>query len=434
MFEEFSFDDPAQEQGEDPFGLARSARDTQWWTGWGTPKKRRTTTSGLPFPGVPKWEPDLAGPAPTPNPSTTQRLILESKDSDENLARALNGTPRQDTGADDPFASDNRTWLANRYSAPSPADPGAGKAAAAITDEYQRLDTLGKQQMDQALALPARTGIEWFGAGSGSIDQKRQRLIANWQLIQQQKAQLRAENPSQFGGPPESWHPVGGNSDAIYEQNRGTIKVAGDPMAIAALKARTGNTAGRATAAPKPFAQNGKMWIQDPNDPQGRLPYGDRRVLQGPVPEGSGPLGSVLEQASAEESDTVKAARIRAGAKGGKGSGGRKVATPADRLRAAEDHRKVDDAMDKRKAAVMDPTNYQWASAPQKARDAELANIETERKRRHADVSSAIEPGKKKGGAVDKIYDPKTRKFVDAPAPSGGGGGYDGDGEDDEEE
>lgn len=208
-FDTFAFDDG--DATEDPFGVAASARETQWWTPYGasTRKKRGVTIGGFGGGGRRQtqtqgsyYDPNMAGPDPgygTPSPSTTQRAILDAKQKQEDAARIFNGeAPRDPAAGGGDFDLGGGGVL--KYQAPDPTNPGHQDAARERMDislqdynDYFADKEAIKKLEDDAYALPNRTGF-W-----GSIDRKRDALLQRAEVLRRRNAERRAGNPSAFG-------------------------------------------------------------------------------------------------------------------------------------------------------------------------------------------------------------------------------------------
>jgi len=418
-FGTFGFDDADAQ--EDPFGIAASQRETQWWTPYGARAKKKKVSLGA-FGGGggggrqtqtqgSYYDPNLAGPDPgygTPNPSSTQRAILDQKQREEDAVRIFGGATPRDTGAGDDFDLGGGGVL--KYQAPDPTNPGQQDQARAATvdnamlDEFRADEKRAKELEDAAMALPARTGITWGGAGTGSIEMKRNKYLQDAQILRARNAYRRASLMGGAGGyDPNRYKTVG---NLIFDSSKREYVVP-DESTLAAMH-RSGITArtGRSTAAQKPFAvgDDNRLVLQDPNDPQSLLPVGDKIPAQGPptpfAAAGQDPSPSAIKQATAAKPAAVQAKEYATEhPKPGKAQ--KADDNEPDPIKVQAQHNNIDARFDRRLAG---------------ARPSEAAKIEEERKKAHEDADRRM--GGSGGGDGDNdpvlktATDPKTGKKI----------------------
>lgn len=213
-FGDFGFDDAAE---EDPYGIGGGAtRD--WWNSqpynpYGTKKKSRVggysgghvnPTGG--WQGVTTRKTDSVYPNMGPDPSTTQRAILDAKQKQEDAARIFGGEAPRDTGANGDFDLGGGGVL--KYQAPDPTNPGHQDAARERMDislqdynDYFANKEAIKKLEDEAYALPKRTG---FG---GAFDRQRDAAYQRAEVLRRRNAEIRAGNPAAFGGSGDTYDP-----------------------------------------------------------------------------------------------------------------------------------------------------------------------------------------------------------------------------------
>lgn len=196
-FDTFDFGDEAQ---EDPFGIHAAAIQTQWWKP--ARKKKESAVGGgvgYGWQGGMSRKTDSVYPNMGPDPSTTQRAILDAKQKQEDAARIFNGeAPRDPAAGGGDFDLGGGGVL--KYQAPDPTNPGHQDAARERMDislqdynDYFADKEAIKKLEDDAYALPNRTGF-W-----GSIDRKRDALLQRAEVLRRRNAERRAGNPSAFG-------------------------------------------------------------------------------------------------------------------------------------------------------------------------------------------------------------------------------------------
>lgn len=328
-FDTFGFDDGAE---EDPYGIGGGAtRD--WWNSqpynpYGTKKKSRVggysgghvnPTGG--WQGVTTRKTDSVYPNMGPDPSTTQRAILDAKQKQEDAARIFGGEAPRDTGANGDFDLGGGGVL--KYQAPDPTNPGHQDAARERMDislqdynDYFANKEAIKKLEDEAYALPKRTG---FG---GAFDRQRDAAYQRAEVLRRRNAEIRAGNPAAFGGSGDAYDPnryktVG---NLVFDARSGKYVVP-DESTLAAMH-RTAN-AGK-TAAPHLETliepRTGKTVRVDqaavPRNAQGQLVekwFERDPKLQGPTQPGVDSLGETKEEPyGVPEPAAVQAAQFRA--------------------------------------------------------------------------------------------------------------------------
>lgn len=417
-FDDFSFGSAAE---EDPYGISPGRNTRQWWLNEPYGAKRRKTgssygTSVSPtgaWQGTTTRKTDSVYPNMGPDPSTTQRAILDAKQKQEDAAKLFGGAVPRDTGAggsDDAFANDNQTFLAQRYRAPDPTNPGHQDAARQQMDmslqdynDYFNNKEEIKKLEDQAYALPKRTG---FG---GAFDRQRAAAYERAEVLRRRNAEIRAGNPKAFGGgeaggyDPNRYATVG---NLRFDNLTGKYIVP-DEATLTAMH-RSGITArtGRSAAAQKPFAvgDDNRLVLQDPNDPQALLPVGDKIPAQGPptpfAAAGQDPWPSGIKQATAAKPAAVQAKEYATEhPKPGKAQ--KTDDNEPDPIKVQAQHNNIDARFDRRLVG---------------ARPSEAAKIEEERKKAHEDADRRM--GGSGGGDGDNdpvlktATDPKTGKKI----------------------
>lgn len=384
---------------EDPFGVAASARETQWWTPYGasTRKKRGVTIGGFGGGGRRQtqtqgsyYDPNMAGPDPgygTPSPSTTQRAILDAKQKQEDAARIFGGEAPRDTGAGGDFDLGGGGVM--KYQAPDPTNPGQQDQARSATvdnamlDEFRADEKRAKELEDAAMALPARTGITWGGTGTGSIEMKRNKYLQDAQILRARNAYRRASLMGGAGGPQDApYVPVGHNLGNKYT---GEFKT--PPVTDPSVTARTGRTP--AQQKPFPVGNDNRLVLQDPNDPQSLLPVGDKISAQGPptpfARAGQDPFPSAIKQATAAKPAGIQKAEFDLkNPKPGKAKAAED--DEPDPIKVQAQHNNIDARFDRRL---------------QGARSSEIPKIEAERKQAHEDADRRMGGSGGGGGGLD---------------------------------
>lgn len=439
-FDTFAFDDG--DATEDPFGVAASARETQWWTPYGasTRKKRGVTIGGFGGGGRRQtqtqgsyYDPNMAGPDPgygTPSPSTTQRAILDAKQKQEDAARIFGGEAPREDPSPGAFMSDNQTWLGratddamgkypdSRYLAPDPTNPGQQDQARSATvdnamlDEFRADEKRAKELEDAAMALPARTGITWGGAGTGSIEMKRNKYLQDAQILRARNAYRRA---SLSGGQQQEVKTVGnlvydpnipraggGRGDYVYpdaEKVKAMHKASGGttqaPHLESLIEPRTGKTV-RGDVALIPRNAQGQLvekWFE--RDPK----------LQGPQQPGVDSLGETKEEPYGVPDpaalQTAQWKHDNPTPKAGKDDG---ALTAGNRIAISAQKRQVDAEINRRIAEVKKDATTPKAIAAAKIT---IAELEAERKRQYdridADTAPTGATPKPKAGAVGGV-------------------------------
>ena len=397
----------APDATEDPFGIAASARETQWWTPWDSGAQRRKKT------GAAGWNQD--GPPPstvapprsaTPNPSTTQRAILDAKQDDDIVGRLFGGLPpSRDTGASGDFNLEGGGVM--KYQAPDPTNPGQQDAARGATvdnaalDEWRDSMKKAKELEDQALALPPRSG---FG---GIYDSKRERLYEGARVLRQRAAYAAASVPSSQPDPnrykivgnlpfdPTLRRADGGLGDFVYpdpEKMKGIHRASGGSTAAPHLETliepRTGKTVRVDTSL-------------IPRNSQGQLV--DRRfernpALFGPLQEGVDSLGETKEEPyGVPDPAAVQAAEVRA-------KNPRPETEPVvNPLSAVKERRAIRNEIAEKLDAITHPARGTYWADPKRAGEAKtgIARLNKEQEDRLAEVDAAEGGGsKKKGGGA----------------------------------
>lgn len=397
---------------EDPFGIAASARETQWWTPYGSVAPRRKKRSGLDGWNQEGPPPSFVRPpaATTPSPSTTQRVILDQKQGDESIARLLGGGAPRDTGAgdDDAFSRDNQTFLAQRYQAPDPTNPGQQDQARSATvdnaalDEWRDSMKKAKELEDQALALPPRTG---FG---GIYDDKRARLYEGARVLRQRAAYAAASAPSSQLDPsrlktvgnlmfdPALRRPDGGLGDYVYpdpEKLKAMHRASGGatpaPHLETLIEPRTGNSV-RVDPAAVPKNAHGQLverWFQ--KDPK----------LQGPTRPGVAELGETKEEPYGVPAPAVvQAAEYRHENPAPEKAPKEPTVNP---LSAAQEKRKIREDYNDKIEKVSRPERGSYWSDKTRAAEAqkEIARLKQEMQDRLDEIDAVVGGGGKKKGA-----------------------------------
>lgn len=424
-FDTFAFDDG--DATEDPFGVAASARETQWWTPYGasTRKKRGVTIGGFGGGGRRQtqtqgsyYDPNMAGPDPgygTPSPSTTQRAILDAKQKQEDAARIFNGeAPRDPAAGGGDFDLGGGGVL--KYQAPDPTNPGHQDAARERMDislqdynDYFADKEAIKKLEDDAYALPNRTGF-W-----GSIDRKRDALLQRAEVLRRRNAERRAGNPSAFGM-------QGGGYDPNRYATVGNLRfdnvtgkyVVPDESTLQAMH-RTAS-AGK-TAAPHLETliepRTGKTVRVDqaavPRNAQGQLVerYFQRDSrLQGPTQPGVDSLGETKEEPYGvpdTAAETAAASRERI-AREKREKKGDDALTAGNRIAVSAQKRQVDAEINRRIDEVKKDATTPKAIAAAKIT---IAELEAERKRQYDRIDADTAPPgaapKPKSGAVGGV-------------------------------
>lgn len=394
---------------EDPFGIAASAREMQWWTPYGAAQPRRRKRGGLDA-----WNQEgpppssVAPPAMAPSPSTTQRVILDQKQGDESIARLLGGGAPRDTGAgdDDAFSRDNQTFLAQRYQAPDPTNPGQQDQARSATvdnaamDEWRESMKKAKELEDKALALPPRTG---FG---GIYDDQRARLFENARVLRNQAAYARASVPDSASYDPQRYKTVG---NLVFDSAKGQYVVP-DENTMAAMH-RSGLTP-RTGAAPAPHLETlvkprtGQTVRVDqaavPRNAQGELVdrYFQRDPrLQGPTQPGVDSLGETKEEPYGVPAPAVvQAAEYRHENPAPEKAPKEPTVNP---LSAAQEKRKIREDYNDKIEKVSRPERGSYWSDKTRAAEAqkEIARLKQEMQDRLDEIDAVVGGGGKKKGA-----------------------------------
>ena len=421
-FGDFGFDDAAE---EDPYGIGGGAtRD--WWNSqpynpYGTKKKSRVggysgghvnPTGG--WQGVTTRKTDSVYPNMGPDPSTTQRAILDAKQKQEDAARIFGGEAPRDTGANGDFDLGGGGVL--KYQAPDPTNPGHQDAARERMDislqdynDYFANKEAIKKLEDEAYALPKRTG---FG---GAFDRQRDAAYQRAEVLRRRNAEIRAGNPAAFGGSGDTYDPnryktVGNlvfdaRSGKYVVPDEGTLAAmhrtasAGKtaaPHLETLIEPRTGNTVRVDQAAVPRNAQGQLVERYFQRDPK----------LQGPQQPGVDSLGETKEEPYGvpdTAAETAAASRERiAREKSEKKDDG--ALTAGNRIAISAQKRQVDAEINRRIAEAKKDATTPKAIAAAKAT---IAELEAERKRQYdridADTAPAGAVTKKKAGSTDGV-------------------------------
>jgi hypothetical protein len=416
-FDTFDFGDEAQ---EDPFGIHAAAVQTQWWKP--ARKKKESTVGGgvgYGWQGGMSRKTDSVYPNMGPDPSTTQRAILDAKQKQEDAARIFNGeAPRDPAAGGGDFDLGGGGVL--KYQAPDPTNPGHQDAARERMDislqdynDYFADKEAIKKLEDDAYALPNRTGF-W-----GSIDRKRDALLQRAEVLRRRNAERRASNPSAFGmqGPQQEVKTVGnlvydpsiprvggGRGDYVYpdaEKIKAMHKASGGttqaPHLETLIEPRTGNTVRVDQAAVPRNAQGQLVERYFQRDPK----------LQGPTQPGVDSLGETKEELYGvpdTAAETAAASRERI-AREKSEKKGNDALTAGNRIAVSAQKRQVDAEINKQivEARKSEPGARKTPASIAAA----VAELEKERQRQYDRIDADTAPPgaapKPKAGAVGGV-------------------------------
>lgn len=420
-FDTFGFDDGAE---EDPYGIGGGAtRD--WWNSqpynpYGTKKKSRVggysgghvnPTGG--WQGVTTRKTDSVYPNMGPDPSTTQRAILDAKQKQEDAARIFGGEAPRDTGANGDFDLGGGGVL--KYQAPDPTNPGHQDAARQQMDLQDYNDYFANKEAikkleDEAYALPKRTG---FG---GAFDRQRDAAYQRAEVLRRRNAEIRAGNPAAFGA-------AGGGYDPNRYSTVGNLRfdnltgkyIVPDESTLAAMHrtASAGNTAAphlETLIEPRTGNTVRVDLAAVPRNAQGQLVeryFKENPDLQGPKLPGVDMLGETVEEPYGvpdTAAETAAASRERI-AREKREKKGNDALTAGNRIAVSAQKRQVDAEINKQivEARKSEPGARKTPASIAAA----VAELEKERQRQYDRIDADTAPPgaapKPKAGAVGGV-------------------------------